>query len=197
MVRARILESLNGCLTELCASDFYWIFFSSFAISFPRFSKGLFKPMNILQLRHSQNNWQVWLDKLNLMWEELSYQIINTSAVNQAVIWLVEVCKNHYKKEKISVGGSEQCWEAFFKIHLKETWLNIFVLLLVALNFSTFAFSVGIKLFIQHPVELFGILILLEQFNDFVQFPLWCIPKDRQLCLQKYLKYRVLYPVIA
>ena len=42
------------------------------------------------------------------MSDELSYQIINTSAVNQAVICLVEVCKNYYKKEKISVGGSEQ-----------------------------------------------------------------------------------------
>ena len=27
---------------------------------------------------------QTWLDKLNLMCEELSYQIINTSGVNQA-----------------------------------------------------------------------------------------------------------------
>ena len=36
------------------------------------------------------------------MCEELSYQIINTTAVNQAVICLLEVCKNHYKKENIS-----------------------------------------------------------------------------------------------
>ena len=35
------------------------------------------------------------------MCEELSYQIINTSDVNQ-------VGKNHYKKESISVGSSEQ-----------------------------------------------------------------------------------------
>ena len=131
------------------------------------------------------------------MWDELSYQIINTSAVNQAVICLVEVCKNYYKKEKISAGGSEQRWEAFFKIHLKETWLNIFVLLLVALNFSTFIFSVGIKLFIRHPVVLFGILILSEQFDGFVQLPPWCILKDRQLCLHKYVKYWVLYPIIT
>ena len=32
-----------------------------------------------------QNNYQIWLYKLNLMCEELSYQIINISAVNQAV----------------------------------------------------------------------------------------------------------------
>ena len=42
------------------------------------------------------------------MCEELSYQIINTSAVNQAVLLLLEVCKNHYKKENISASGSDQ-----------------------------------------------------------------------------------------
>ena len=110
---------------------------------------------------------------------------------------LLEVCKNHSKKENISVGGSDQRRVALFWIHLKETRLNIFVLLLVALNFSTFIFSIGTKLFIRHPVVLFGILMLLEQFDDFVQLPLWCILKDRQLCLHKYLIYWVLYPIIA
>ena len=44
------------------------------------------------------------------MCEELSYQIINTSAVNQAIfLLLLEVCKN------ISVGGREQSREAFFQ----------------------------------------------------------------------------------
>ena len=32
-----------------------------------------------------KNNYQIWLHKLNLMYEELSYQIINISTVNQAV----------------------------------------------------------------------------------------------------------------
>ena len=120
------------------------------------------------------------------MGEELSYQIINTSS---CLLLLLEVCKNHYKKENISVGGSEQCRDALFRIHLRETWLNIFGLLLVARSFSTFIFSIGIKLFIWHPVVLCDILILLEQFEDFVQLPPWCILKDRQLCLHKYLKY--------
>ena len=71
------------------------------------------------------------------------------------------------------------------------------MLLLAALNFLTFIFSTGIKLFIRHPVVLFGILILSEQFDGFVQLPPWCILKDRQLCLHKYLKYRVLYFLIA
>ena len=42
------------------------------------------------------------LYKLDLMYEGLSYQIMNTSAVNQAV------CKHHYRKENISVGDSKE-----------------------------------------------------------------------------------------
>ena len=115
---------------------------------------------------------------------------------SSCLLLLLEVFKNHYKKENISVGSSEQRRESFFWIHLKETWLNIIVLLLVALNSSTFIFSVGIRLFIQHPVPS-NILILLEQLDDFVQLPPWCILKDRQLCLHKYLKYWVLHPIIT
>ena len=47
----------------------------------------------------------------------------------------------------------------------------------------------GIKLFIRHPVVLFGILILSEQFDGFMQLHPWCFLKDRQLCLHKYVKY--------
>ena len=91
-IAARILQRLAVCLTELSASDFYWMFFSfrlswyfSFIINFPRFFKRLFRPTKILLLRHSQNSYQMLLYKLNLMCEELFYQIINTSPVNQAV----------------------------------------------------------------------------------------------------------------
>ena len=48
----------------------------------------------ILLLRHSQNNYQMWLNKLSLMCEELSHQIINTSGVNQAVFFLKENTKS-------------------------------------------------------------------------------------------------------
>ena len=145
--------------------------------------------MKILLLRHFQNNYQFWLYKLNLMCEELSYQIITTSSwQSSCLLLLLDVSKYHYEKESVSVGGSEQHKDAFFWIHLRETWLNIFGLLLVALSFSTFIFSIVIKLFIRHSVVLFGILILLEQFDGFVQLPAWCILKDRQLCLLKYLK---------
>ena len=108
---------------------------------------------------------------------------------SSCLLLLLELCKNHYEKENISVSGSGKLREALFLIHFKEIWLNIFVLLLVALNFSTFIFSTGIKLFLRQPIVRFGILILLEPSDDFVQLPPWCILKDRQLCLHKYLKY--------
>ena len=103
----------------------------------------------------------------------------------------------HYRKENISVGGSEQRRDALFKIHLRETWLELFRLLKMYLSFSTFIFSTGIKLFIRHPVVLFSILILTEQFDGLVQLHPWCILRERQLYLHKYVKYWVLYPIIA
>ena len=41
--------------------------------------------MKILLLRYSQNNYQTWLYKLNLICDELFYQITNILAVNQAI----------------------------------------------------------------------------------------------------------------
>ena len=63
--------------------DFFW--YPSFVINFPCFFKCLFRPMKILLRIHSQNNYQIWFYKSNLMCEELFCQIINISAVNQAV----------------------------------------------------------------------------------------------------------------
>ena len=49
------------------------------------------------------------------MGEELSYQIINISAVNQAAFCYYEkFSKNQYRKENINVGGSEQRRDALF-----------------------------------------------------------------------------------
>ena len=42
---------------------------------------------------------------------------------------LLEVCKNHYRKENISVDGSKQGRDTLFWINLKETWLNVSILL--------------------------------------------------------------------
>ena len=57
------------------------------------------------------------------------------------------------------------------------------------MSFYTFIFSTGKKLFIRHPLVLFRILILSEQFDGFVQLHTWCILKDRLLSLHKYEKY--------
>ena len=35
--------------------------------------------------------------------------------------------KNNYRKENISVDGSKQGRDTRFWIHLKETWLNVFI----------------------------------------------------------------------
>ena len=39
---------------------------------------------------------------------------------------LLEVCKNHYRKENISVGGSEQRRDKRFLIHLRKSYLDYF-----------------------------------------------------------------------
>ena len=105
------------------------------------------------------------------------------------LFFIIRCLQKHYIKENINVGCSEQRRDSLFWIDLRETWVNIFMLLLAALNFLTFIFSTGIKLFIRHSVVFFGNLILLKEFNDFVQLPPWCILKDRQLCRHRYLKY--------
>ena len=90
------LESLAGCITNLCASDFYWIFFSfqihfifQFCYRFLAFFKCFFNPEEILLFKHSQTNYQVRLYKLNSICEKLSYQLLNILAVNPAVFFVI------------------------------------------------------------------------------------------------------------
>ena len=71
--------------------QFNFLWYSSFAINFLLFFKWYFRSMKILLLRYPQNNYQIWIYKLNLMREELCYQIISISAVNQAVFWVVYI----------------------------------------------------------------------------------------------------------
>ena len=52
--------------------------------------------------------------------------IINTLAVNQVVFFILEVCKNHYERENISVGNNEQHGDAIFEFmqdRLGKTYL--------------------------------------------------------------------------
>ena len=117
---------------------------------------------------HFPEPWGTFLSN----YKHFSYQ-------SSCLLLLLEVCKNHYRKENIIVGSSKQGGDTPSWIHLRETWLNIFILLQVSMSFSTFIFSTGIKLFIWHPVLLFGILILSEQFDCFKQLTPWCILKYR------------------
>ena len=141
------------CVTESallisieCSSRFSFLWYSSFVINFTCFLKWLLRPIKFLLLRHFQSNYQIRLYKLNLLCEELSYQIINTLKK-----YFAKVSKNHYKKQNIS----KQLRDDFFWIYLRETWLNLFGLLLVALSFSTFIFSLCIKLFIRYSASWF------------------------------------------
>ena len=71
---SRILESLAHVLLISIEFSFHFGF-----LWYSRFFKRLFRPVKIFLPGHSLNNYQVWLYKLNLMCEELSYQIMNTS----------------------------------------------------------------------------------------------------------------------
>ena len=89
---SKMLDSLTGVSQSYAllisiefSFHFDFLLYSSFIISFPRFFKQYFRLMKIPLLRYSQNNYQIWLFKLNVMCEELSYQTINISAANQAV----------------------------------------------------------------------------------------------------------------
>ena len=49
------------------------------------------------------------------MCEELSYQIIRYfSSQSSCLLLLLEVCKDHYKQEKIAADGNEQLRDALF-----------------------------------------------------------------------------------
>ena len=80
-----VLQSYPLLICIEFSFQFGFLWYSSFVVNFLRFFKWLFRPTKILLLRHSQKNYQMGLYKLNSMREGLSYQIINTSAVNQAV----------------------------------------------------------------------------------------------------------------
>ena len=48
---------------------------------------------------------------------------------SNCLLLILEVCKYHYRKENISVGGSEKRRDTLFWIHLRETWLDLFRLI--------------------------------------------------------------------
>ena len=104
------------------------------------------------------------------------------SCQSSCLLLLLEVCKNHCKKENISVGGSKQRRDALFWIHVRETSLNLFGLLLLSLSFSTFIFSIDIKL-------LFGIqqYFLASWFYQSSSMALWSFPHGVFLKTDSYI----------
>ena len=47
------------------------------------------------------------------------------SCQSSCLLLLLQDCKNHYRKENIGVGSSEQERDALFLIRLRETWLEL------------------------------------------------------------------------
>ena len=84
-IKLTILQNYALLISIEASFHFDFLWYSSFVINFSRFLKRLFRPTKILLVRHSRNNYQLWLYELNLMCEELSYEVIDTSAVNQTV----------------------------------------------------------------------------------------------------------------
>ena len=107
---------------------FDFLCYSSLIINFPRFLKRLFRPMKILLLTHSKSNYQIQLYKLNLMCEKLSYQIINTSAVNQTVFCYYQKFAKIIIKKKTLVwavaSNAEIFLNSFMRDLAKPIWIG-------------------------------------------------------------------------
>ena len=122
-VSPRILESLAGCLTELCASDFYWMFFS-FRLSlifqlryhFPAFFQAAFQAdenppvytfpeqLSNLIIKIKFNIWGTFLSNYKYF-----------SCQSSCLSLLLEVCKNHYKRENILSAVASNAEMHFFE----------------------------------------------------------------------------------
>ena len=101
----RMLQNLDGRLTELSASDFYRIFFhfaflwySNFVINSPRFFNSLsgqWKSSCIGIPKKKKN--QIWLYKKINSWEAFLLNYKYFSCQTNSLLLLLKVCKNHYK----------------------------------------------------------------------------------------------------
>ena len=96
-----------------------------------------FNILALLSMSHIfSNNFSGWWKSSSYTFPEQLSNLI--SYKSSCLLLLLEVCKNHYKKEN-SVCGSNQ-HRCTFRIYLRQTWLNLFGLILTALRFSTFIF---------------------------------------------------------
>ena len=109
-VLSRILKSTAEYVMKLLCFWFLLIFlFSFFFFSFRSTSfdilvslsiscfLSVFQTNEILLLRHSQNNYQIWLYTLNLMSEKTFLSNYRYLSCQSSSRLLLEVCKNHYK----------------------------------------------------------------------------------------------------
>ena len=131
-IYTRMLESLDGCLTELCASDFYWIFFS-FRLSLIFYLRYQFSAFFQAVFQADENPpAQIFPEQLSKLIISIRFNVWGTflsnykyfSCQSSCLLSFLEVCKNPDRKEDISIGGSEQQRNARFWIHLRETWLE-------------------------------------------------------------------------
>ena len=106
---SRMLESLAGCFTKSCASDFFSIFYyfgslwySSCVIDFPLF----FIRAKITKLhlpRLALNSNQIQLCKLPLCVHNFQIDLKMNQAVNQLAFVVVKEWKLHFKKHSFGI----------------------------------------------------------------------------------------------
>ena len=123
------------------------------------------------------------------MCEGLSYEIINISAVNQAVFCYYEkFAKIIIEKKTLLLAVASKAEIHFLNSFKKDLAKHIYINLGVYKFLNIHIFN-WYKALYSASIVLFGILILSEQFDGFLQLLPWCIRKCRQLCLQKHVKY--------
>ena len=141
-----MLESLARCLTELCTFDFFWNFFS-----FRSFSFIILASLSISSVFSSMCQVSVnpqSLDILRAIIKSLSYQIINTLAFNQPVFCYYQKFAKIIMKERTLVLVVTRNAQIHY---LNSGKIDLGQLIYVDfgnLNFSTWIFSIGLKLFI-------------------------------------------------
>ena len=109
---------------------------------------------------------------------------------------LLEVYKNRYRKENISIGGSKQDRYTFLNSFNRDVAKRIYITLGVYefLNIHVFNWC---KALYSASSSTFRHLDFIRAVRWFHAAYAWCILKDRQLYLLKYVKHWVLYPIIA
>ena len=128
------------------------------------------------------------------MWETALSNYKYFSCQSCSRLLLLEVLKNHHKKETLVLVVASKAEMNFLNscktCLAKRICIDFCKSEILNINICSWY-----KVFYSACNIIFGISILLD--HDFVQLQEWSIVKDRQLCLHKYLEYWVLCPIIA